>query len=79
MYEVRQCGDEENWDKCLITAIDLTKTRMMNNRDYIDIHYYPNSVELVHKYKLVEGKTIAEIICDNNGCFTDKYLTLQTR
>lgn len=74
-YEIRQCGDEENWDKCLITAEDLTKPekRPSNPEDtlnpdfYDDFKFYDNPFELVHNHKLKEGKTIAQIICDNNG------------
>lgn len=74
-YEILQCGDEENGDKCFITAVDLTKSykKPGPNDDfyspefYEDIQFYDSPFELVHKYKLKEGKTIAEIICDNNG------------
>lgn len=74
-YEILQCGDEENRDKCLITAIDLTKSyKTPGPKDdffspefYEDIQFFDSPFELVHKYKLKEGKTIAQIICDNNG------------
>ena len=74
-YEILQCGDEENMEKCLIIAEDLTKSYKKPGPDddffspefYEDIHFFDNAFELVHKYKLKEGKTIAQIICDNNG------------
>ena len=74
-YEILQCGDEENWNKCRIIAQDLTKSykKPESNDDffssefYEDIQFFDSPYELVHKYKLKEGKTIAQIICDNNG------------
>ena len=74
-YEILQCGDEENWNKCRIIAQDLTKSykKPESNDDffspefYEDIQFFDSPFELVHKYKLKEGKTIAQIICDNNG------------
>ena len=74
-YEILQCGDGENMDKCLIIANDLTKSyKKPGPKDdffspefYEDIQFFDNPFELVHKYKLKEGKTIAQIICDNNG------------
>ncbi len=74
LYEIRQCGNDKNWNECLITGIDLRKPRRtitladsFNPECYDDFHFYNNVFELVHKHKLKEGKTIAQIICDNNG------------
>ena len=69
MYEILQYDYDETGIKYCITARDLTKKKknIMDKSTIFDVKYFPNAFELVHNYKLKEGKTIAQIICDNNG------------
>ena len=41
-YEILQCGDEENGDKCFITAVDLTKSykKPGPNDDFYSPEFY---------------------------------------
>ena len=71
MYCLQHYGDKQMPRRIHVTVTDLSKVPEGAN-DYdekyeIESIDVPNSIEFINKFKLCNGKTIAEEMCDANG------------
>lgn len=70
-YEIEHEGDENNWRKLSVAVYRTVKDK--NNphdkkmREFVEKKYLKNSFDFINHYVLVNGKTLAQMMCDGNG------------
>lgn len=70
-YIIQHYGDDEHPKLMHVTVIDydnIPKGEFIYDKKYIlEEKEYENSFDLIHNFKLRDGKTLAQMTCDKNG------------